>query len=647
MEVVFSEGTRGLRNSWAGQYYEELAIDQKAIRMDRLSSGAPVLMNHASHDIDNVIGVVEGAYIQDGKAIAKIRFTKSEKFSEVISRIKEGILRKISVGYFVHRYDVIEEAGKEKIPVYRATDWEPAEISFVCVPFDDKAQVRDIESREGDGFSLCEFPLGEKMEKRSDEVTPEPTPVVPAVEETPARVETPKEEPAPAPEPATEEPVTPVEPPAAASAQDIVAERNRVCSILEMARNAKLGDNEVRAFVDNGLSVEAAGAEIKKLWASRGQGVILDTRISVGEDLKSGLFERGISNALLHRIDAGKNQLTDEGKQFRGMRVVDMVREMMGALNVSTRGMSPTQLSKKALSRDFWLSHRDHGTTDFPNILADVMNKTLRQAYEAAPQTWRPFCRVVSAVDYKSMKRNQLGEAPALAEVGEHGEVTYGTIGEMKEEYAVKRYGKQFAISHVALVNDDLNAFARLPQLFGYAGANLESDLVYGIFNTNAAMADTIALFHASHGNLGTTGAISDTTLAEMREKGRKQTGIDGLTYLNIMHKFLVVPASKEVAALKAVTAVVPNATSGVNVFASQFQVIAEPRLDGGSATAWYGVADPSSIDTIEVAFLDGQQGVQLDSEIDFDTDGMKMKCTHDVGVKAIDWRGMFKNSGA
>ena len=36
-------------------------------------------------------------------------------------------------------------------------------------------------------------------------------------------------------------------------------------------------------------------------------------------------------------------------------------------------------------------------TSDFPNILANVANKTLRQAYEAAPRTFVPFCRQVTA----------------------------------------------------------------------------------------------------------------------------------------------------------------------------------------------------------------------------------------------------------
>lgn len=646
VDVVFSEGTRGLRSTWWGdKYYEELVVSDTAVRMDRMRNGAPVLRDHGSESVDNVIGVVENARIEDGKAIASIRFTKSEACRDVVSKIQEGILRKISVGYFVYRYDIIEEVDKD-IPVYRAVDWEPAEISFVCVPFDDQAQVRQVRSAPNTNFSLCEFPTNSKgvsMAKRADgteevvpQVEPKPVAVEPVV---PAAAAT--ETPAPAPVPAAASAVvTP-----AVDTTDV--ERKRICDILDAGKKANVSDVQVRALIDKGLTVEAAGEEIIKIWARSGTGGNLDNRVNVGGDKKIEIFARGISNALLHRLD-NKIKLEDEGKEFRGMSLTEMARDMMSAHGFNTRGMTKSEVASLALDGNFWKQRLGaHGVDDFPNILADVMGKTLRKGYDQAPQTWRPFCRTVEITDFKDVKRTQLGESPALLEIGEHGEVIHGTIGDSKEVYALRRWGRQFVISFVAMVNDDLNAFARVPQGFGQAGANLESDLVYAILNNNAAMSDAVALFHGTHNNLGGAGAISETTLSEMRKLGRKQKGLDGVTLLNIMHKYLVVPAAKEIAAVKQVSAVVPNQSSGVNPFTGLYSVIAEPRLDATSETAWYAIAEPTGIDTIEVGFLDGQQGVKLENKIDFDTDGMKLKCTHNVAAKAIDWRGMFKNAGA
>ena len=74
---------------------------------------------------------------------------------------------------------------------------------------------------------------------------------------------------------------------------------------------------------------------------------------------------------------------------------------------------------------------------------------------------------------------------------------------------------------------------------------------------------------------------------------------------------------------------------------------IAEPRLDVASATAWYLAANPAQIDTIEFAYLEGQQGAYIETRNGFDVDGVEIKCRLDFGAKAIDWRGLFRNPGA
>jgi len=52
-------------------------------------------------------------------------------------------------------------------------------------------------------------------------------------------------------------------------------------------------------------------------------------------------------------------------------------------------------------------------------------------------------------------------------------------------------------------------------------------------------------------------------------------------------------------------------------------------------------------IDTIEYAYLEGQEGAYVESRNGFDVDGVEIKCRLDFGAKAIDWRGLYKNPGA
>ena len=81
------------------------------------------------------------------------------------------------------------------------------------------------------------------------------------------------------------------------------------------------------------------------------------------------------------------------------------------------------------------------------------------------------FC----ATDFKAMNRVQLGEAPQLLKVSEGGEFKRGTISESKESYRIETYGRVVAITRQVLINDDLDAFTRIPAMYGTAIATLPS----------------------------------------------------------------------------------------------------------------------------------------------------------------------------
>jgi hypothetical protein len=128
----------------------------------------------------------------------------------------------------------------------------------------------------------------------------------------------------------------------------------------------------------------------------------------------------------------------------------------------------------------------------------------------------------------------------------------------------------------------------------------------------------------------------------------RKQTGIDAVSLMNLEPKTLIVPAAKETIADQFVSVnMVASASSSVNPFAGKLMVVAEPRLDVNSATAWYLAASPDQIDIIVLATLEGESGPRVDSRIGFDIDGVEIKISHDIAAKVVDFRGLWKNPGA
>jgi len=369
----------------------------------------------------------------------------------------------------------------------------------------------------------------------------------------------------------------------------------------------------------------------------------------------------GIENALLHRMHpyapetknaAGRVitpehgfKLSEQGRQYRGMSLLDVARVFLSARGARITAMSKMDVAGVALG----LRGGMHTTSDFANLLADLPNKLLRQAYLEAPQTFSPIVRTMTLADFKKARLLQLGEAPALLAVGEHGEYTEGTMGESKEEIQLTTWGRKFSITRQALVNDDTDAFSRVPMAFGRQARNKESDLVWAEITANANMGDGVALFHATHNNLsGTSDAISVTALGAARAALRKQTGIDGVSLMNLEPKVLIVPAAKETIADQFVSQnLLASQSSSVNPFAGKLTVVAEPRLDVNSAVSWYLAASPDQTDIIVLATLEGEAGPRVDSRIGFDVDGVEIKISHDIAAKVVDFRGLFKNPGA
>jgi HK97 family phage major capsid protein len=117
---------------------EVLDCSPTAMRMGRLTSGGPLLCDHDTRD---QIGVIESVSLgADKVARAVVRFGKSERAEEVFQDVLDGIRRNVSVGYQIHKAQLVEVEGDPEKEggedTYRVTDWEPMEISLVSVPAD-------------------------------------------------------------------------------------------------------------------------------------------------------------------------------------------------------------------------------------------------------------------------------------------------------------------------------------------------------------------------------------------------------------------------------------------------------------------------------------------------------------------------------
>lgn len=612
VELTWTTGAQVRRYDWLdGPYMEELSLDPKAVRMDRLNTGAPLLANHRSHSLENVIGVVEKAWLDGDQGKATVRFSDREDVQPIINDVRAGILRNISVGYQVHEYEVDKPTERGGMPTYRAIDWEPMEISIVTIPADSSAQIRS-----------------------SDELHP-----VSITYRSPAMADPNENE-----IPVTEEPVS--ETPAAPNAEEIRAqvrsqELSRISAIREATRKAKLDDDFADKLIASGKSVDEARSAIWDAWAAKSDASATTSHIEVGATASEKAL-RGAEEALLARAGLVKHE-DIKGNEFRGMRLSDLARISLENSGVNTRGMSYDGMAQMVLSRG-------QTTSDFPVLLENTMHKALLAAYQTAPDAWRQIARVGSVSDFRAWKRLRTGTLANLTPVNEAGELTNMPISDATaESVQASRFGNIISITPETIVNDDFDWIANQASALGRAAARTIEATVFAKLLSNPTMSDGESLLSAAHGNIQTSGgAISVAAIDAGRVAMASQMDIDSNDYLNIRPSILLCSLSSGGLARtvcnsqydpdSAARLLVPNKINGlVNT------IIDTPRV----TTGWYLLANPSDAPVLEVVFLDGNQNPRIQQEESFRTKGLSWSVELPFGVGVIDYRGIYWNDGA
>lgn len=135
---------------WWGR--EILDLSPTSVRLGRLTSGGPLLMDHDSRDHVGVIESVQIGADRAGRAV--VRFGRSARAEEVFRDVQDGIRRNVSVGYVIHKATLVETDKDAGLDVYRVTDWEPFEVSLVSVPADPTVGI----GRSADDSPVTEFP---------------------------------------------------------------------------------------------------------------------------------------------------------------------------------------------------------------------------------------------------------------------------------------------------------------------------------------------------------------------------------------------------------------------------------------------------------------------------------------------------------
>ena len=129
--ITFPLSSEAPFRRWDG--FEILDHTSEAVDLSFLNSGnAPLLDSHCRDELECQIGVIQRAWLKDGRLYVEVRFSRKEGAQEILTDIMDGIIRNVSVGYDVLAVGPLSPDTQE----YRVTRWKPTEASFVTVPAD-------------------------------------------------------------------------------------------------------------------------------------------------------------------------------------------------------------------------------------------------------------------------------------------------------------------------------------------------------------------------------------------------------------------------------------------------------------------------------------------------------------------------------
>lgn len=325
-------------------------------------------------------------------------------------------------------------------------------------------------------------------------------------------------------------------------------------------------------------------------------------------------------------------------------------------------------------------------TSDFSNLFGDILDRQILAKYVSQPVQWTALAKRGRVRDFRQVKRFTLdgGEA-VLGDVKQLGEYPAAALTDNAYTYSVSKKGRRIALDWEDLINDDLDAFASIPDRLGNAARRTEEKFVTSLYASASGPNSTF--FSSGNKNLlasGASSALSITSLQAAFTLLASQVDTDGAP-IYIEGVTLVVPPALMVVAQNILNAteIWTAAGSGgastdagrqdqlraVNWMANKVKLITNPWLPIVSttgtfgSTAWYLFSDPNvGRPAMEVGFLTGHEqpdlfqkspnqmrvggGSTAPEEGDFESDAVEWKLRHVLGGTLMDPKAAVASPG-
>lgn len=640
----------------AGGFYTPVIVELSGVRTSNAS--IPILLDH---DPSQIVGQGEITVDSGSIRVAGSVMGDSTESKKIVALAKDGFKWQASIGASVTRREFLEAGNKAVVngrevagPLMIARQSTLQEVSFVAIGADQSTSAAVAASLKTEGVSAMGFEawlqaegwdvlkLSEKQkstlratfdaqnkpqEKAADSTLKAGSSSLDLVLQETRREVTRREE------------ITTI-------AGRFLAEHPDSCDVIEAAAR---------------LAIEAkqdpSKFELTMLRDFRNESPIVAGR---GRGSQKGIDSRVIEAAICMATKLG-----DVEKQFPEQVLEAADKSFKNGIKLGQlllhcareNGCHDLDATSSDVMRAAFTNVRASGfsTISLPNILSNVANKFITEAFLSVEDSWRMISAIRAVSDFKQITNHSLTGDLQYEKVGASGEIKSGTIGEQVYTNQADTYGKMLAITRRDIINDDLGAFSQVARRLGRGGALKINDVFWTAFLDNSTF------FTSGRGNYddGTDTALDAAGLKAGMTIWDALTDPDGKP-LASEAIYLLVPPGQWEPAMSLMNSTTVNSGGAAtaariannNPWAGMFQVVksrylANSSYTGYSALAWYLLADPNDIPVIETCFLGGKEMPTVESaDTEFSTLGVQFRAYHDFGVTKQEYRGGCKFKG-
>ena len=250
--------------------------------------------------------------------------------------------------------------------------------------------------------------------------------------------------------------------------------------------------------------------------------------------------------------------------------------------------------------------------------------------------------------DFRAKRYIEIGgysDLPTVAEDADFEETTSPTDHEATLQASKKGYIDR--ITRAMIINDDLNAVARIPKKMAAAAKRTLYKAVFNPIINNSNIYDGTPLYTLAHENLITDALNEDgVALGKARQKLKDMKEKDNAEKLGIRGKYLIIPSTQ--AMTETAYKLTTGAFGSVNNIPKIFQTWGIEPIEvvtWNSQTNWRLMADPNENPTVQVDFLQGKQEPelfiqdQITSDTFFVKERIRYKIRHEYGIAVLSFK--------